>query len=63
MDPDYAYTDKEERQRVQHKQQYVDYIKGLREKRLLHEKKRYIISKYSLKQLKIRVTSDVLSED
>lgn len=39
VDPDYAYTDKEEQQRFQHKQQYLDYIKRLGEKRLLHEKK------------------------
>jgi hypothetical protein len=40
VDPDYAYTDEEEKQREQHKQQYLDYIDGLRSKRKFEQKKR-----------------------
>lgn len=41
MDPDYAFTDKEEQLRLEHKQQYLDYIKTLRQNRLADKKTRY----------------------
>ena len=41
VDPDYAFTDQEEKQRVEHKQKYLDYIATLRQKRQADKKRRY----------------------
>lgn len=41
VDPDYAFTDEEEQLRLEHKQQYLDYIKTLRQNRLADKKTRY----------------------
>lgn len=41
MDPDYAFTDQEEQQRVEHEQKYLDYIATLRQNRQADKKRRY----------------------
>ena len=41
VDPDYAFTDQEEQQRVEHKQKYLDYIATLRQNRQADKKRRY----------------------
>lgn len=43
VDPDYAFTDEEHRLRMEHEQQYLDYIKTLRGNRLADEKTRYTV--------------------
>ncbi|XP_048577373.1 cilia- and flagella-associated protein 47-like isoform X2 [Nematostella vectensis] len=40
VDPDYAYTESEEREKEQHKQFYLDYIDDMRKMRIAYEKKR-----------------------
>lgn len=40
VDPDYAFTEEEEQLRLQHKQQYLDYIKSLRKSRLADSNRR-----------------------
>lgn len=39
VDPDYAFTEEEEQLRLQHKQQYLDYIKSLRKSRQADSKR------------------------
>ena len=41
VDPDYAFTDQEEQQKVEHKQKYLDYIATLRQNRQADKKRRY----------------------
>ncbi|PFX34680.1 Calponin-likey domain-containing protein 2 [Stylophora pistillata] len=39
IDPDYAFTEEEQQLRLEHKQQYLDYIKSLRQKRQADSKR------------------------
>lgn len=41
VDPDYAYTEEEEKLKQGHKDHYTDYIKHRREQRLKEKKDRY----------------------